>query len=74
MTNDPCRVFEAQRASDVGCRDLAHAVAHHSLRLDTPGTPEGCQGHLNCKQDRLEDIDFAQARLRRLRGSEFREQ
>src|ERR1019366_10062598 len=70
----PCRVFEAQHASDVSGRDLTHAVAYHRLWLNTPGTPQGCQPHLNSKQRWLKDIDLVQPGVGRIGGGEFRKQ
>ena len=72
MTRD--RIFQAQRTGDASRRDLSHAVAHHGLRLDTPGAPQGCQSDLNRKKGRLDDIDFVQPRPRRIGGREFGEQ
>ena len=67
-------LLEAERAGDVSGRDLAHAVAHHRVRLDTPGTPQGREPDLNRKQGRLQDVDFVQPGLGRIGGGELREQ
>ncbi len=74
MTDNPDGIVEAQGTGDVCGRDLAQTMAHHGLRLDAPGAPQGCQGDLNRKQRRLDDIDFVQSRLAGIGGREFGEQ
>ena len=74
MTDDPDGIVEAQCTGDVCGRDLAQTMAHHRLRLDAPGAPQRCQGDLNRKQGRLDDIDFVQSRPGGIGGREFGEQ
>ena len=45
-------------------RDLAHAVADQSIRLDAPGAPDGRERQLQGKQSRLGNFGFTEPRSR----------
>ena len=72
-TDDARGVVEGQRASDIACGDLAHAVADDGVGVDTPRMPERGERHLNREEGRLQDIDFVQARWCIGGGGEFRQ-
>src|SRR5678810_322998 len=42
----------------MGGGNLAHAMANHRARLDTPRTPQRRKSHLQRKESRLDDIDL----------------